>query len=985
MDLTRERLAVALAGRYEIERELARGGMATVYVAADLRHHRRVAIKVLFPELGAALGTDRFLREIEVAARLQHPNIVPLLDSGEAGELFFYVMPLIEGESLRERLARDGALPVREATGILREVADALTHAHARGVVHRDIKPGNILLSGRHALVLDFGVARAVTEATRERALTATGLALGTPGYMAPEQALADREQDHRVDIYALGVVGYEMLTGRSPFEGTSVRERLAAQVTLEPEPLGGRDSAVPPGLARVVMRCLAKEPDDRWQSSEELLAELDLQATPRSGSMAAIARGALARRRRALRRAVSPRRVVIAVAALALIAAATLGGRRYARVQWARTVAIPEIRRLVEERDWGAAHDLALAAGAVLGDDPALDSLWSAFSRPARIESDPPGALVYRRAHAGGDTAWAYAGTTPVDGLALPLGPAFSRLMLVKDGYDTVADLVASAYASEGETWRYPLDPAGALPPGMVRVPAGGEELLLWGLDDLPPLDLPSYLIGRYEVTNREFQRFVDAGGYRDPGPWRYPFVGDGVELTREQAMARFVDRTGRPGPSTWEVGTYPDGQEDHPVTGVSWHEAAAYARWAGSALPTVFHWARAARIWTGGGVVPVSNMDRRHGGTLPVGRANAVGGFGLYDMAGNAREWVLNEAEDGRRYILGGSWDESAYGFASATATSPLDRSASNGFRLATYPESDGPPAEAGRAVAGPRRDFRIIPPVSDAVFATYARRYDYDRGPLDAVVEETDSTAADRVMQKVTFDAAYGDERVIAYLFLPRNREPPWQTVVFFPGDGCIAARSSRELRGLWTVDFVLRSGRALLHPVYKSCYERGDGLTSSMPAETHAYAAHVEAWAKDLRRSIDYLETRGDIDTARLAYYGYSWGGRLGPIMLAVEPRLKAAVLNVAGLRPQRAFPEAEPVYFLPRVDVPVLMLNGRYDYYFPLESSQQPMFDLLGTPPEHKRHVVAEGSHYVPLPVAIRETLDWLDRYLGPVR
>ncbi len=276
-----DRLSAALADRYAVERELGAGGMATVYLAEDLRHHRQVALKVLKPEIAATLGAGRFAREIEVAARLQHPNILPLLDSGEADGFFFYVMPFVEGESLRERLARGGELPIPDAVRILMEVADALSEAHAHGVVHRDIKPDNVMLSGRHALVTDFGVAKAVTEATGHQMLTSTGVALGTPAYMAPEQATADKHQDHRVDIYALGVLGYELLTGRAPYSATTAQEMLAAHVTAAPEPLEKYRPSVPPALAAMVLKCLAKKPADRWQTAEELLQHLEPLATP--------------------------------------------------------------------------------------------------------------------------------------------------------------------------------------------------------------------------------------------------------------------------------------------------------------------------------------------------------------------------------------------------------------------------------------------------------------------------------------------------------------------------------------------------------------------------------------------------------------------------------------------------------------------------------------------------------------------------------
>jgi Tol biopolymer transport system component len=279
-----ERLSTALSDRYRLERELGSGGMATVYLAEDLRHRRKVAVKVLRPELAATLGSDRFFREIEVAARLQHPHILPLLDSGESEGFLYYVMPYVAGESLRERLVREGELPVHDAVKILAEVVDALAAAHAEGIVHRDVKPDNVMLSGRHALVTDFGVAKAVSEATGRQKLTTAGVALGTPAYMAPEQATADPQLDHRVDIYAAGVLGYEMLTGGPPFSGRTAQEILAAQVTQQPQAVTARRAAVPAPLDAVIMKCLEKRPADRWQKAEDLLAQLEILGTPTGG-----------------------------------------------------------------------------------------------------------------------------------------------------------------------------------------------------------------------------------------------------------------------------------------------------------------------------------------------------------------------------------------------------------------------------------------------------------------------------------------------------------------------------------------------------------------------------------------------------------------------------------------------------------------------------------------------------------------------------
>jgi tRNA A-37 threonylcarbamoyl transferase component Bud32/TolB-like protein len=308
------RLIAALADRYRIERELGQGGMATVYLAQDLKHDRKVAIKVLRPELAVPLGPDRFLQEIRLAAKLQHPHIVGLLDSGviAAGDgrdaLSYYVMPYIEGESLRDRLARGGPLPVAEARRLIGEIGDALAKAHKAGIVHRDIKPENILLADGHALVMDFGVAKALSDATGRQGLTSAGVSLGTPAYMAPEQVAADPLIDHRADLYALGLVAYEMLAGGSPYSATTPAQQMAAHITQPPLPLVQKRPDCPPALAELIMRCLEKDPEDRWQSAEEIVTGLGaIETTPRRAAWW------------------TGRRIAAAFGAVALLAAAAL------------------------------------------------------------------------------------------------------------------------------------------------------------------------------------------------------------------------------------------------------------------------------------------------------------------------------------------------------------------------------------------------------------------------------------------------------------------------------------------------------------------------------------------------------------------------------------------------------------------------------------------------------------------------------------
>ncbi len=503
-------------------------------------------------------------------------------------------------------------------------------------------------------------------------------------------------------------------------------------------------------------------------------------------------------------------------------------------------------------------------------------------------------------------------------------------------------------------------------------RAASSGSEYP--GFEHIKPVRLGDYLMDRLEVTNRDYKRFVDSGGYRRREFWEPPFLKDGRALSWEQAMRLMTDRTGRPGPSTWEAGEYLRDQADYPVGGVSWYEAAAFARFAGKALPSVVHWNHAAGVYHSASIVPFSNFSGR--GPAPVGSSRAVSQFGTLDMAGNVREWCLNPIGD-QRFILGGGWNDAPYQFNDAYSQPPFDRSATNGIRLVRY-LSDSNLAPSAGPLRRAFRDFEKERPVSDAEFAVYRRMYDYDRTPLDAkVLERVDE--GDWIRELARMSAAYGGDSLLVYLYLPKRGTRPFPTVVYYPGSNVIRSPAPDNLQARM-FDFIVKSGRAVLLPVYKGTYQRGDSLATDVPDSSNFYRDHVIMWAKDLRRAVDYAETRPELTTERLAYYGLSWGGAMGGLMPAVEPRIKASVLVVAGLNFDRTRPEVDPVNFLPRIKIPTLMLNGRYDFFFPIETAQKPMLRLLGTPAEQKRQVVEDGSHYVPRTRLIQETLAWLDRY-----
>lgn len=525
-------------------------------------------------------------------------------------------------------------------------------------------------------------------------------------------------------------------------------------------------------------------------------------------------------------------------------------------------------------------------------------------------------------------------------------------------------------------------LDSAGTIPENMVRIPARITNMYIIGLEHYGPMAVSEFLIDKYEVTNAMFKQFVDAGGYTTASYWKYPILKDGKEVSFNIGVTQFVDRTGRPGPANWEAGSYPDELEHHPVTGVSWYEAAAYAVFAEKELPTVYHWSVVAATSRTEYIVPLSNYNGKS--TVPVGSLHDYSTFGIYDLAGNAREWCFNENKGyGSRYILGGGWNDPTYSFNDGYSQSPLDRSVTNGFRCMKELPGDTTMSKLVTSLALAFRDYKKEKPVDDKTFEIFLRQYAYDNTPLN---EKTETTIEGEfwTAEKITFDAAYGNERMQLYVYLPKNKKGPFQPILFFPGSGDIYARQYDPQSITSRIDFLLKSGRAIIRPIYKGTFERFDELKSDVQDESVFYRDHVIMWRQDIGRTLDYLAKRTDMQNDKIGYLGWSWGGFMGGIMPAVEKRIKAVVLNVGGMEMTKALPEVDQINFLPRVTQPVLMLNGKHDMYFPVETSSDPMFNFLGTPKQDKKNIVYESGHLVPRTEFVKETLLWFDKYLGPV-
>jgi dienelactone hydrolase len=779
---------------------------------------------------------------------------------------------------------------------------------------------------------------------------------------MAPE-VIEGREATVRSDLYSLGVILYQLLAedfGRS----------------LAP---GWERDVGDPLLRADLAACVDGAPGQRLPGPAALAERLRGLPARRAGE-----RNASTRRR-------SLRAAAIGLIVIALGFGAQRAYRFWSRVRWAQEEAQPALAAFIEVNDFASAFELASEIEDALGSTPALEPVWALISAEVAFETEPVGATVSYRRYGDPSAEWKELGTTPIASARVPRGPSEWRIEKAGHRTRTFGRLPSGGGPDSPFAWpsHFVLDPDDTELGDVV--PVQGRRYFQVSLGGFPvaaSYELDRFHIDRTEVRNDAYQEFVDAGGYRRAEFWTESFRDGERVLDFQEAMARFVDSTGRPGPAAWVGGRYPPGSGAHPVGGVSWFEAQAYAQFRGRALPTAYHWAAAA-LPDNEIIDPLapalaarSNLDSR--GSRPVGSADGVSAAGAADMFGNVSEWVWTARGADQHFTLGLGWSDPAYNASLATAASPWSRLPTQGLRLATYTSGDPDPSLL-EPVAVATVDYASLTPLTEDAFSILRSLVRYEPTPVRETGERV-TLPGELEALRVEVETPYSDERLPLFVFEPDGGGPPYQALVWFGGINAIANRDNASLYGLdmQFSSFLRQSGRLVVMPIWTGTFERNDGSTlRRFLGSAEGQAEVIRGWTRDLRRTIDYIESRGDVEG--IAYVGLSLGSAVGASMLAHEPRLDTAILWSGGFAasaaPENARNNADLVR---RTRLPVLMLNGRHDFLFPLEL-QRVFFELLGTPPEHKRHVVWDAGHFGwPLGEFVRENLDWLDRYLGPV-
>jgi serine/threonine protein kinase/formylglycine-generating enzyme required for sulfatase activity len=971
---------------YHILKQVGQGGMGVVYLAEDTKLDRKVAIKLLPGHI--ARNSDerkRFEIEAKAAAALNHPNIATIHAIEHSDDEMFIVMEYIEGQDLKQKL-KSGLLDVDEAIRIANQIARGLEAAHEKNIIHRDIKSSNIMITDKGQVkIMDFGLAKVGEgiQLTREKST------IGTAPYMSPEQIRGDAV-DPRSDIWSFGVVLYEMLSGELPFKGDYEQAVAYAIINENPGPLG---QEVPKALQDIILQALVKDPERRFQSAEELVDSLERLSKSTRPEYRGIHEGYIDKLKH------KPWIAAVIVAAVLLVFFfVIMPYYQLINLQKSQQL-LPRINNLIKEQKYDEAFNLAKDAGKYLKDDPEFKKLYSGYADNLTIRTEPAGADVYIKRYAPGkNPGKEYIGKTPIENKTVIRGGY--KIYIEKEGYALCERVYSSAYGLEGEkrqadvTINVNLLKQENYIENMVFVPGGRYELVGWDAPTSAEVRLNDFYMDKYEVSNKDFKKFIDAGGYQKKQYWTYPFIQNGKKLSWEEGVSQFKDQTGLPGPRHWKNEEYPEGKDNYPVTNVTWYEAAAFAEFVNKKLPTIFQWEKSARngeyhiydlVMPWGLKSPNDNILYRanfeSNGTEEVNSFEfGISPFGCYNMAGNVREWCLNETNKGF-VTTGGSWQDPVYMYANYGTFPSFYSSPQLGFRCV---KTTSPGAGEDAMKINLEEKIPVYLPVDEKTFQTFRAYYRYDKKPLDPQIIDSIETA-DWWKEKITFSGNNND-RIIAYLYLPKKAAKPFQCINWIPHAGVISGTQETDEAAEYSLAAHIKAGRALLAMIPKGARERPREPGFEYPDySTVKYCDMVIDYVTEFSMGVDYLATRDDIDMNKLAYLGTSWGAtRTGVIIAALDKRYRSVIFISGGVRKSalKALPEVNMVNFAPYIRAPKLLLNGKYDEAFALETEAIPLYALFSEP---KKLVLVNSGHVPPVEERIPIINKWLDDTLGPVR
>ncbi|MCA9196394.1 MAG: SUMF1/EgtB/PvdO family nonheme iron enzyme [Planctomycetales bacterium] len=896
-----------------------------------------------------------------------------------------------------------------------------MAHAHQLGVVHRDLKPNNILVSpdGTPKL-LDFGIAKALETTDPEGdSISVTGESPMTPSYASPEQ-LKGQPCTLASDVYSLGLILFELLSGSWPYSQKSGPAHLVTHCVLSETPLppsrqvrrhhvtskpdsnivvtANRQSRPPVGidslaqqrstsshalirtlrgdLDNLTMMAIQKDPARRYTSAQELLndieryfAKMPLRAC---GDSLLYITGKLLRRH------------AMTSLLLSLIIILSMGGLFALRSIQRKLYVSEQLQSIIQLRDSYQTLKAFHSATELVRKFPAntqAQELLSSVTADAHIDVDWDGTEILYRPAIDPGQPWRKLGVSPYQG-KVPI--ARLHLCFRNPGHE---DVIILGKIEQEPYFPYEfqtrLKQQYSAPERMQWVPANTETKIFADANKYTIQD--AFYIDRYEVTNLEFQEFIQQGGYETKEYWP-DFFEDGQAVLFEDGIDRFRNAvTHKPAPSTWTDGKIPVGLEEHPVHGISWYEAAAYAKFRGKSLPTIYHWYAAAATYFAAAIVPQSNFAS--GSTVPVGKLHGIGPFGTEDMAGNVCEWCTTKTPDGFHFAIGGMWSDQGYMYADLAIRSPFSRAIGAGIRCVKYTAEVPTELAADRRLERPNYEQVGQAPnygSQDLFDEFYQPFYDYDRDDLKFQCDFNAQKFGYPCI-RITYKPAYEtDMEGVIYLFLPDARKfaKPFQAMIFFPG---ASGLYWDELETIEPFDFQ-HNGRVTIYPVYWGISERrSPQFTDGYPRKDPTYDEAIRRIALDYRRSLDIAEQLPDlIDSSKIAYYGYSWGAGLGPLMLAIDNRCQAAVLHCGGVPPNRANAITETSNFFPYVRTPTLMVNCKFDAVFPKPAQEAMFLNFRLLDASQKKYLVydTDYGHCAPREGHVIQAQKWMDQHMG---